>query len=104
MTVVRLSSQDLNEFAKAREADPAIAKLQDLKVARAKELGGLTLQIYRLHQGLLFGEPIMMTLDEVASRLNLPVSAIADHVMKVDDPALREWVQTSEHKASQYAQ
>jgi hypothetical protein len=104
MTVVRLSSQDLSEFAKAREAEPAVAKLQDLQVARAKKLGGLTLQVYRLNQGLLFGEPIMMTADEVASRLNLPVSTIVDHLMKVDDPALREWFQTSEFQTSRYAQ
>jgi hypothetical protein len=76
MTVMDLSKDELKELSKARKQYPALGKHQELTVQYAEEQGGLTLAFWRLFQGDLFGEPVMMTTDECAKRLNVPVSTL----------------------------
>jgi hypothetical protein len=77
MTVVTLSKSDLQAFEESLKQNPELAELQRLTVQYAEERGGLTLAFWRLHQGQMFGEPVMMTTDECAKRLRVPVSALS---------------------------
>jgi hypothetical protein len=84
--------------------DPAIAKLYELIVKRANEKGGVALAVWRLHMGQIFGEPIMMTPDEVAKRLKLPVSDVTRIVRDIDADARAEWRRSDEYRKSRYAE
>jgi hypothetical protein len=87
-------------FAQAEAADPAIAKLYELIVAHATAKGGRTLEVWRLSMGRLFGDPVMMTTDEVAARLDLPVSEVT-RVIEETNAAVRPlWTASQEFKRS----
>ncbi len=104
MTVVNLNPRQMQDFDDSRARMPAMAKLYEFEAAAARQQGGFVLEVWELHQGQLFGKPWMMTLDEVAKRLSVPVSRVADAVNTVDGEAVPRWKATPEYRASEFAQ
>jgi NADH:ubiquinone oxidoreductase subunit E len=92
----------MKAFQEADAKDPAIAKLKEITVRHATEAGGLTLAIWRLAQGQFFGEPMLMSLDEVAKQLEMPLSEVRRIVTETDERIRAEWRRTSEYRGSRY--
>ncbi|SRR6266702_5190494 len=100
MGVIQLSPEDLKSLRDVMDADPVSTKLRVLIVDYATKEGGQTLAFWRLFQGFLFGEPHMMSADEVAKRMGLPVSkmhAIYAETMEAVQPL---WFSSPEYKAN----
>lgn len=102
MPIARLSQEEMDAFAKADADDPAITRLYELTVEHAQEKGGEVLEFWELHMGRLFGKPWMMTVDEVATRLDLPISAAAKIQEDSNAEILPRWYATPEFADSPY--
>jgi len=103
MTIVHHTPEDMKAWRKSWAQDPAIAKLYELTVRRATEQGGLTLKVWKLHMGQIFGEPVMMSSDEVARRLKLPLSDVMRVIEDTNAHVVPAWKATPEYRASHYA-
>ena len=101
MVIVRLSGEQLREFEELRGQNPAIDKLYELEVAEVTARGGLALEIWRLHLGQLFGEPVMMTLDEVAKQLDMPEEEVR-RIASVNKVVVPRWYETPEYRDSEF--
>jgi hypothetical protein len=102
VTIVRLSGEQLREFQESRGQNPAIEKLYELEVAEVTARGGLALEIWRLHMGQLFGEPVMMTLDEVAKQLDMSEEEVREIALDVHKVVLPRWHETPEYRDSEF--
>lgn len=68
MSVAHLDAEAMAFFASRPSDDPAV--IADAKIREyAEQQGGHTLAYWRLCLGRIWGDPIMMTSDEVAKRL-----------------------------------
>jgi hypothetical protein len=84
VSVVHLGAEEMALFA-ARPSDNPAA-IADAKIrGYAEQQGGRTLAYWQLCLGRIWGEPIMMTSDEVAKRLGWP-EAEAD---EIEDQTMR---------------
>jgi hypothetical protein len=102
VVIVRFSGKQLREFEELRGQEPAVDKLYELEVAEVTARGGLALEIWRLHMGQLFGEPVMMTLDEVAKQLAMPEEEVKEIAGDVHKVVLPRWHQTAEYRDSEF--
>lgn len=83
MGVVHLGEDEMAMFRDRRADDPAVIADSRIKTY-AEEQGGLALAYWKLAMGRVWGDPIMMTDDEAAARLDVPlgdVDAIFDETM-----------------------
>src|SRR3954454_8933723 len=103
MTVVNLSPAEMKGFEASAAANPGIAKLYELIREHATQKGGIVLDVWRLHLGRIFGEPIMMTPDEVAKRLSLPLSTVTGIIEGTRKAVRPEWLASAEFRASPFA-
>ncbi len=103
MPVVHMNEAELAALGGRLSEDPAVDKLYRLIKERAEREGGTTLAVWRLHMARLWGEPLMMTSDEVASRLKLPVSVVEGAITSVRKAAREQWLATEEYRNSQFA-
>jgi hypothetical protein len=103
VTIVHHTPEDMKAWRDSWAEDPGIAKLYELTRRHAIEQGGLTLAVWKLHMGQIFGEPIMMTADDVAGRLELPVSAVVKIIDDTNAQVVPQWKETPEYRASRYA-
>jgi len=103
MAVVKLDPEEMKALDGRLSADPAVAKLYALLKAEAERRGGKTLAVWKLHMGKLWGVPVVMTSDEVAKRLRMPVSTVAKHINSVTDAVRNDWKATREYQASDFA-
>lgn len=76
MTIAHLDEDDMAYFLDDARRDPRALAADRQVRAYAEERGGLTLAYWRLALGRIWGEPYMMTIDEVAKRLKRPVSEL----------------------------
>lgn len=84
MSVAHLDDEAMAFFASRPSDDPAV--IADTKIRRcAEEQGGRTLEYWRLSLGRIWGDPIMMTADEVALRLGWTV----EEAEEIDDRTMR---------------
>ena len=97
MTVVRLTDHEMAAFQAADHRNPGVSKLYELIVDYAKDQGGIVEQFWRLHMGRLFGEPMMMTFDECAQQLDLPLSEVEQIFARSRQAVLARWKQTPEY-------
>lgn len=74
MTVVRFTEEEMSNWREADRRTPRTRKLFELAKAHAEQEGGQTLELWKNHMGRLWGIPIMMTIDDAAQRMNIPVS------------------------------
>lgn len=102
MTIVRLSGEQVRGFEESRKQNPAIDRLYELEAAEVTARGGLALDIWRLHIGHMFGEPVMMTLDEVAKQLDMPEEEVREIVEDVKKVVLPRWHETPEYQDSEF--
>lgn len=102
MVVTHLSDEELDAFKASARDNPAVAKLNELEIAHVTEVGGIALDVWRLYQGVIFGDPIMMSADEVASRLELPVSEVEGIIEDVNAAVRPAWRETPEWKDSPF--
>ena len=98
----RLSDAEMRGFAKSEAADPAIAKLYALERQFAEQRGGRTLDLWRLHQGRIFGLPWMMSLDDAAARLGIAEAEATALATELRESVWRTWKQTPEYRDSPY--
>jgi hypothetical protein len=98
MPIVNLSAKEMEGFAHAWAENPAAAKLNELTVQEAERVGGLGLKTMRLFRGLIFGDPVMMTLDEVAARLGVSEESVVAALDPITKAAAARWVETEEFK------
>jgi hypothetical protein len=98
VTVVGLSAQEMEGFARSRADNPVIAKLQDLNVEEAERAGGIGLAAMRLYQGQIFGEPVMMSIDEVAKRLGVSEEAVLEAIAPIQEAAAERWKASEQFK------
>ena len=97
MTVVRFTEQEMEGWREAHRKTPRTRKLYDLAMAHAEREGGQTLELWKNHMGRLWGIPIMMTIDDAARQMNLPMSRaqkIYDHTIEAIRP---EWEASPEY-------
>lgn len=84
MGVAHLDQEAMDFFKNRSPEDPAV--IADARIKEyAEQAGGLTLQYWKLKLGRIWGDPIMMTDDEVAKRLNLPIAdlrKVSDETME----------------------
>ena len=84
MSVVHLDVDEMAFFASRPSDDPAV--IADAKIREyAEQQGGRTLAYWRLSLGRIWGDPIMMTSDEVAKRLGWSVAEAEE----IDDRTMR---------------
>lgn len=98
VTVVRLGADELEGFARSGIDNPAVAKLCELTIEEAERIGGLGLEAMRLFQGQIFGEPVMMSTDEVAKRLGISEEAVSEALEPIQHAAAERWKTTDEFK------
>lgn len=97
MTVVRFTDQDMREWDIADRKTPRTRKLFELAKSHAEHSGGLTLKLWQLHMGRLWGIPVMMTLDDAAKHVKIPVPQ-AQQVFDDTMTAIRsEWETSPEY-------
>lgn len=73
--IVHMNRSEMKFFRNRKPDDPAV--IADEKIRKyAEAKGGLTLAVWKLTMGRLWGEPLMMTKDEVGVRLNRTESDI----------------------------
>jgi hypothetical protein len=101
--VVRITPAEIEELAGRLSTDPAVAKLYELTKEHVEREGGLTLAVYKLHLARLWGEPFVMTSDEVARRLQLPVSRVTEIMTEVQNAVRPMWLATPEYRSSRFA-
>lgn len=75
MGVIHLDDAAMEFFRRRSPHDPAVIADERLR-AYAERTGGVTLEYWRLAMGRIWGEPFMMTDDEVAKRLKRPISEL----------------------------
>jgi hypothetical protein len=97
MAIAHLSPEEMRQFADADKRYPRAVKLDELVRAYAEQQGGLTLSYWKLALGRLWGEPIMMSTDEVAKRLHRPVSELQAIVEETDRAVRPEWEASAEY-------
>lgn len=69
MGIVHMDQSEMDLFRNRRPDDPTL--IADEKIKNyAEARGGFTLAVWKLAMGRLWGEPFMMTKDEVSIRLN----------------------------------
>lgn len=74
MAIAHLDDEAMSYFLDRSRRDPRALQADDDLRAFAEERGGLTLAYWKLALGRIWHEPYMMTIDEVAIRLERPVS------------------------------
>lgn len=74
MGVAHLSTEEMAYFSDPSQRDPRAVRAEEQLKDYADRTGGLTLQMWQLMAGHVWGEPRMMTMDEAAKRLNRPLS------------------------------
>jgi hypothetical protein len=97
MTIAHLTPEDMRQFAEADRRNPRVTKLNQLLRAYAEQQGGLTLSYWKLAMGRIWGDPVMMTTDEVAKRLQLPVSQLQGIVEETDRAIRPAWEASAEY-------
>lgn len=102
MTIVRLSESEMRGFEQSAEEDPAIKRLNQLTVEYAQKQGGITLEFWKLHMGRLFGLPWMMTVDECAKRLRLPISQLKSIAIESEYAIAKRWEASAEYQRSEW--
>jgi hypothetical protein len=103
MTVVKLSPDEMRGFAASEARNPGIARLNALIREHVLAQGGVALEVWRLHLGQIFGEPVMMTPDEVAKQLGFSVSEVTSIIEETRKAVRPLWFDTPEYKASPFA-
>jgi hypothetical protein len=98
MAIAHLSPEEMRQFAEAGKRYPRAVKLDQLIRAYAEQQGGLTLSYWKLALGRLWGDPIMMTTDEVAKRLGRPVSELRRIVEETDRAIRPDWETSPEYR------
>jgi hypothetical protein len=85
--------------------DPAVAKLYELlkAEAEAERRGGMTLAVWKLHMAQLWGEPLVMTSDEVAKRVGVPISRVVAIISETKAAVRESWMASAEYRASRFA-
>ncbi len=73
MGIVNLSAEEMESFRNRSPDEPSVLADQKIR-AYAERTGGLTFEYWRLAMGRIWGDPYMMTVEEVAKRLNRPVA------------------------------
>jgi hypothetical protein len=104
MPVVHIDPAELAALGGKLSDDPAVAKLYELLKGEAEGRGGATLAVWKLHMARLWGEPLIMTSDEVAKRLRLPVSDVAAMIAETKGAVREDWMATPEYRASRFAE
>jgi hypothetical protein len=102
MPVVYHTPESLAEWQASTAADPAMAKLRDLTVEYVQAQGGLVLDVWRHYMGQWFGEPWMMTLNEVGARLGISENHAENIVRATDAVVVPKWRRTEEFRNSVY--
>jgi hypothetical protein len=100
MTIKHLSPDEMERLSQPE--NPAIAKLHELEIEEVNRRGGLTLEVFRLRDGFLFDNPVMMTSDAIAEELRLPASAVREAINEVDAAVDARWLETAEYQASEF--
>jgi hypothetical protein len=103
MPVVRMDADELAALGGRLSSDPAVDQLYELLKAEAERRGGATLAVWKLHMARLWGEPLVMSADEVAKRLSLPVSEVAAIVADVQRAVRDDWMATAAYRESRFA-
>jgi hypothetical protein len=98
LTVVHFTAAELRGFEDSYARGPSMRKLRDLTVDHARKQGGLTLAFWELHQGQFFGKPAMMTVDECAKRLGIPVSRAAAILDETQRAIVPRWKASPEYR------
>lgn len=96
MSVVHHTPEAMAQWREEIERDPAMAKLRDLTVEYVRAQGGLVLDVWRLYMGQWFGEPVMMTLQHVADRLDITEQHAENIVRATDAVVVPQWRRTRE--------
>jgi hypothetical protein len=103
MAVVRMDPAEFAALGGRLSDDPAVAKLYELLKAEAERRGGMTLAVWKLHMARLWGEPLVMTSDEVAKRLGAPVSRVVAIISETKAAVRESWMASAEYRSSQFA-
>lgn len=85
MTVISFDAEGMRKYRASRAKHRWVRTREEITLRVVHQRGGRTLEVFKLLDGRLFGAPWLMTSDEVARRLNLPVS----EVIKVAESAYR---------------
>jgi len=104
MAIVKITPEEMHELGGRLSADPAVAKLYELIKGEAEKQGGSVLAVWRLHLGKLWGNPYVMSPDEVARRLDLPVSEVSRRIDDVRQIVQPKWLASDEYKTSHFAE
>jgi hypothetical protein len=101
--VVRITAEEIEERRGNLSTDPAVAKLYDLTKEHVEREGGVALAVFKLYLAKVWGEPFIMTPDEVARRLGLPVSQVTAIIKEVQNAVRPEWLATPAYRSSHFA-
>lgn len=75
MGIVHMDESEMDLFRNRRPDDPTLITDEKIR-AYAEASGGLTLAVWKLAMGRLWGEPFMVTADQVSIRLDLAESDV----------------------------
>lgn len=101
MPIVNLTPEDMTAFRASRQKHPWAKKRDDITLEVVNNKGGQTLEIWMLLDGRIFGHPWLMTSDEVARRLNLPLSEVITIAETAGQEIHDTWTATPEFKMFQ---
>lgn len=76
MGVAHLGPDEMAYFADPSQRYPQAVRADEQIRDYAERTGGLTLEYWQLALGRIWGQPYMMTTDEVAKRLRRPISEL----------------------------
>lgn len=97
---MRMSPTQIASLDEALKRRPSAQKKRELIVQRARAEGGLTLTFWKLFKGPWFGEPTMLSLEECATELKIPVSELIKLGDRTMDSIRTELENSPEWKAS----
>jgi hypothetical protein len=100
MANIHLTPSKLAELTHVVDSRPASAKLRELTVEYAASRGGKFLEFWRLFRGDYFGEPTIMSSDEIAKRLNRPVSELQRIFTETMEWVRPRWQASAEYNAN----
>jgi hypothetical protein len=104
MTIIRFDPDELAAFGPARlSQDPAVHELYRLIKAEAEARGGVTLSVWKLHMGRLWGDATVRSSDEVARELGLPLSQVQSIIRETRGHVRDAWKQTQAYRDSEFA-
>jgi hypothetical protein len=98
VTVHRLSPDEAIRLS--QPDNPAVAKLFELEVEEVRKRGGT--EIFRLRDGFLFDNPVMMTSDAIAEESGIEPSEVTQIVNEVDAAVAARWHETTEYRESEF--